>query len=304
MMVFLTLLKAIFTGVKRMWINLLEPTGEFRSQAVSHGISWLRPLAAAVAIVLVLVAVPAAQAGQDGLGVEEILTLLEVGVSEDQIFEKLEADGWPSEVSEADLARLRRSGAGERLLTRLKRSASKPLSVDDVVLLVEQGFDSLEIIERIESSGSTFDLSMDDVLSLAKKGVPKDVLRVMRQTGRSSGSGETPAGSEQRDEPGRQDPGRQRQRRQGLDGSSDGGSIGTKDVIELTSQGVSAGEIVDRILKADATFVLSLQDVSDLRGANVSFALFRVLRARQSLSQGMGGQGGGQDRHADLPAAL
>ncbi len=110
-----------------MRIKLLEPIGKFRNRAFSPAICWPQPLAAAVAIMLVLAAVPAVQAGFDGLGVEEIITLIEVGVSEKEIIAKID-------IAPATLQRLRQRCCEVGPLKALERQkqvrVSRPRKLD------------------------------------------------------------------------------------------------------------------------------------------------------------------------------
>lgn len=61
-------------------------------------------------------------------------------------------------------------------------NARPPLSMTDVVAMTEQRIDDVTIINQIRSTGSTYNLSHDDVIYLNRSGVSKRVIHEMQST--------------------------------------------------------------------------------------------------------------------------
>jgi hypothetical protein len=69
-----------------------------------------------------------------------------------------------------------RLSAQEFTITTLSRHV---LTNEGVILLAKAGFDELFIIERIRTSRTRFDTSVDGLVALKQAGVSEDLIRVM-----------------------------------------------------------------------------------------------------------------------------
>lgn len=68
--------------------------------------------------------------------------------------------------------------AQEYTVTALSRHI---LTNDSVIALAKAGFDELFIIERIRTSRSHFDTSVDGLVALKQAGISEDVIRIIAQ---------------------------------------------------------------------------------------------------------------------------
>jgi hypothetical protein len=66
--------------------------------------------------------------------------------------------------------------AQEQAVTPLSRQL---LTNDSVIMLAKAGFDELFIIERIHTSRTRFDTSVEGLIALKQAGVSEDLIRVM-----------------------------------------------------------------------------------------------------------------------------
>ena len=189
--------------------------------------------------------------GQQPLDAAAIVTLHAAGVSTAELDRLVTAHG-VAKLDPAGIETLRKAGVGSALIARLEsdlRAASPdPLDIEAIVALVDAGVKADQIIARIRQTNSTFDLKIDDIVDLAKRRVPGDVIKEMRSRGTTVGKITAAATT-----------------------------VTVEDVIDMSKAKMPSAEILRRIAKADAKFKLVVDDLLDLSRKGVAHDVLKAL---------------------------
>lgn len=206
-------------------------------------------------LILLLLSALAPLQGQEPLDVAALKTLHTAGVSAAEL-DKLVTHHGVKGLDQAGLDDLRKAGVDAGLLARLdadlRKASPKPLDVEGVLALVQAGVDADRIIERIRVTDSRFDLTIDQIVDLARQRVPAGVIKEMRSRGRSTGKV--------------------------VDAAS---KVTIDDVIDMSKAKMASTEIIRRIKKTDSRFDLVVDDLLDLSRQGVAQVVLKELWARR-----------------------
>ncbi|MHC4548456.1 MAG: trypsin-like peptidase domain-containing protein [Planctomycetota bacterium] len=122
----------------------------------------------------------AAEPAARTLSVTDLVELKRLGFSDDQIRAEVTQTGSRFRLSAADVAQLEQAGFGAAAIAFLEQSARVPLDLEAVVAMVEAGESAARILERIEASGQTFELTPAQALDLARKRAPAAVIFALK----------------------------------------------------------------------------------------------------------------------------
>jgi hypothetical protein len=120
------------------------------------------------------------------ISAEMLINLHQAGLGKDHISKVLDHKGVPT-LSSEDLKAVKAAGLPAEILQRLEQAASpsgmKPLTIESIVQMVKAGVATETIIFTIKSSGSTFELTPQQVVDLIiDQKVPGDVVKAMTAT--------------------------------------------------------------------------------------------------------------------------
>jgi hypothetical protein len=193
--------------------------------------------------------------GETTLDADTLITLHEAGIPAAELERLFDRHGVGT-FEEGDIARLRRSGIAEALVRRVeiqvKRRGDSPLSVTDVVSLSEAGVLPGDIIASIRATESRFDLTIDDLVELARRRVPADVIKEMRARGATTEAAAKAVST-----------------------------ITLEDIGDMAQAGFAADEILARIRAADARFEVQVDDILVLTRKQVPEAVLKEVWARR-----------------------
>lgn len=206
-------------------------------------------------LTLVSRTVPAQTPGS-GLTESELLALHEAGVGAAELVSILEKEGFVG-LDRTILDTLRTKGIPAEVITSLegilRKSGPVHLTVDDIVLLTTGGATETEIIARITETGSTFDLSKDDVLNLVRKKVHPSVIRLMRESSSAGKAVESVATT-----------------------------VTLEDVEAMAAAQVPAEEMLRRLKKSKASFIVTTDDLIRLTRAQVPKEVLKEIWNRRT----------------------
>ncbi|MAG54932.1 MAG: hypothetical protein CMJ83_01445 [Planctomycetes bacterium] len=196
---------------------------------------------------------------QETLDAKTLVTLHEAGVPASELDKLLDRHGVPL-VDEAGLRGLRSAGFPPAVLARISQKAAraiiKKLTVDDVVALIGTGVGSDAVIKEIRRTDSRFDLTIDDLVTLARQRIPVDVIKEMRARGQTTATVQRQATS-----------------------------VTVADVIDMTVAEFAPAEIIRRIRKTDSRYELDIDALLELGRKNVAPEVLKELWARQNVSK-------------------
>jgi hypothetical protein len=128
----------------------------------------------------------AAEKAPRKVSLEDVITMASSGVPEDAIVETIRAAEGPFSVTADQWLDLVRRGVPPAVLKALRGKLAAPripesrpsrVSLDDLPRLQAEGVTAAEVVERIRQCDASFDVSLDQLIQLSRKGVSKDVLK-------------------------------------------------------------------------------------------------------------------------------
>jgi hypothetical protein len=137
--------------------------------------------------VMTLLRAAAVKAAPKKVTIEDVIRMAESQVPEEAILEMIRASDTGFAVTADQWLELVRKGVSATVLKALRakpgagKSAesrpSKKVTIDDLPRLASEGISPAEIVERIRSADSAFDVTVDQLIQLSRQGVPKEVLK-------------------------------------------------------------------------------------------------------------------------------
>lgn len=186
-----------------------------------------------------------------------LMTLHEAGVPADELSRLIERHGVPADLDASGIAKLKKAAFPKALLEKLEAEVLRrnpgPLGTSDVVALVASGVSAEEIIKRIRETDSQFELTIDDLVDLARRRVPATVIKEMRSRGKAAVAAEKAATT-----------------------------VTVGDVVDMAKAGVLADEIIRRIRKVDARFDVEVDDLLDLTRSGVPQVVLKEIWTRKN----------------------
>jgi hypothetical protein len=210
-------------------------------------------------VVTVLAAAAAAPAQATRLPTaDEILVLHQTGLPETDLGTVLDKNGVPA-LSAGDLARLAEAGVPDSVMERLRvaaaRAAPRKVTVEEIIKMVDSAVPEDAVLEMIRSSEDGFAVTADQWLELVRKGVPPTVLKALRARPVVKGAESKPA------------------------------RVTIDDLPRLSQEGVTSGEIVQRIRATDCSFEISVDQIIQLSRQGVSKEVLKEVWARRAPSE-------------------
>jgi precorrin-4 methylase len=209
-----------------------------------------------VIVLFCLFGTPALAQGTRPPTADEIVVLHQAGLPEAELGSVLDRNGIPA-LSTADLARLAEAGVPEPVMARLRGAAAKAqkanVSLDEIVKMASSGVPEDAVIDTIQGSNNGFAITAEQWLDLVRRGISANVLKALRnKTGAARGA-ETRAKA-----------------------------IKLEDLTKLQAEGITAGEIVQRIRANDCTFDVSVDQLIVLSRQGVSKEVLKEVWARRA----------------------
>lgn len=123
-----------------------------------------------------------------GLRTQELRTMLQVGMSQDQVIQEVENRGVSFEFTSENDQKLRAAGAGDKLIDAIRYMAgaesvlarSPGLRVWEIIDLLEGGVESNRIFELVRKRGVSFRLDAETELKLLAAGANEKLMRGIR----------------------------------------------------------------------------------------------------------------------------
>ncbi len=197
-----------------------------------------------------------AVAQEPQMNTEVLVTLHEAGVSATELIRLVDQHGIPVDLDASSVQRLRKGGLDQGLVTRLENELKlrqpDPMNIADVMALVEMGVNGEDVIARIRKTDSRFDLTIDDLVGLARRGVPAEVIKEMRARGKTT-----------------------------TEVAQAATTVSTGGVVDMTRANIPANEIIRRIRKADARFDVAVDDLLDMTRQGVHQDVLKEIWARK-----------------------
>lgn len=124
---------------------------------------------------------------QAPLKLEDLETLITLGIGEDAIVDKIGKEGVAFSIDDEAIARLRDSGASDPVIEALRRlsagtppaSSQPPVEYSDVLKLLKLGIGEAAIIERLGRSPTVFTLSPQQIAELQTAGATNTLIAAM-----------------------------------------------------------------------------------------------------------------------------
>jgi tetratricopeptide (TPR) repeat protein len=116
------------------------------------------------------------------LTLDELKKLLELGVDQTEII-RVVKDADTLELTKEDIPKLRQWGAKDELVNIIEGILSGPIrefTLDTVLQMVKESRSEQEIIEKIHSSGISFELSASDMLKLVRANVSNNIILALK----------------------------------------------------------------------------------------------------------------------------
>lgn len=199
---------------------------------------------------------PSAIAQDTTLDVAALVTLHEAGVPSDELTRLIERYGMPSDLDATGIDRLKGVSFPKALLITLeaevlRRNPAK-LGTGDIAALVASGVSADDIVAGIRKTDSHFELTIDDLVELARQRVPAIVIKEMRARGKAAAAIQKAATT-----------------------------VTVEDVVDMATTGVLADEIIRRIRKVDARFGVEVDDLLDLTRQGVPQIVLKEIWKRK-----------------------
>ena len=196
-----------------------------------------------------------APSGPAPLTVQDLKTLHDAGLGALELERLLDRNGVPV-LDPTQIADLRVAGLPGTVLDRLdavsRAKGGTRLQLADIRNLVRAGLPEEEILAALRTSGSTFDLTLDDVVALVREGLPGPIIKAMREA--------APAA------------------RAAADGAD---SVTLQDVEDMSRAAWTPERIMARIRETDARFDVRVDDLIRLSRVPVDKAVLKLVWERK-----------------------
>jgi Mg-chelatase subunit ChlD len=132
----------------------------------------------------------------DEVSLDDLTTLIDLGIADDEIINKILTDGISFDASDVTLEKLKGTGASVAVIDAVRRahankdsrganqsaqSSAPPVTFPDVVKLLKLQISEESILERLNRSVTTFQLSSEQVEELKAAGASENLIRAMQQ---------------------------------------------------------------------------------------------------------------------------
>ena len=141
-----------------------------------------------VMLAALVTAIPSPRVAATELMEDDLTTLVKLGIAEQAIVEKIEADGIGFDADEAMLGRLKAAGASVAVLKAVQDAAAKAsppeqaVTYEDIIKLLELRIGEAAILERLEKSPTVFTLSAEQVAELKRAGASEKLIGALQGT--------------------------------------------------------------------------------------------------------------------------